>query len=693
MSDQDISEQLSDFLQQEHEEQILNFTKRDEGFEVDLEALYEFNENAVDALVNNPDEYTKAIKLALQQSPKNSEPFDNIDGFKIYYNNLPDKYYIPIREIRSEHINKLVGIRGLASKSTRVRPKVKAAKFVCDNCGEVLFVEQDKDEITHPNECPDCEYKTFTVEPGESRTEDYQKIELKESPDDTEGGETPETINFQIEGEKTGIVLTGRRVEAVGVLRAKIVKKSTVLMTYLEGNTIELEEGRKDDERTEEDLERMREIAARDDTLQYLSKSVAPGIEGYSIPKQGVVTQLFSGVDKTVGDNIRGNIHSLWVGDPGTGKSQVLDYASDLLPNGVSTSGKGSSAAGLTAAVVSDKDFAGEDKYTLKAGALVLADGGIACVDELDKMTDNDRSALHQALEQQQISVNKAGINATLQSRCSMFAAANPKHGRFEDFGEDYISQIDLPPALISRFDLIFVIRDELDEDKDRDIAEKILENNIAGEENVRVAQEYQGSGETLDKLPSEDMSDPNPDAISKELFRKYILYARQNIFPKLTDEARQEIVDRYAEIRGKGDEDTYPITHRKLEAMIRITEAIARLNLREEARLEDAKKAISIIMESMRQVGMNEEGEYDADKIETGTSSVQRDRIKSVERAIKAKSEEKEEEGKEDTTVTKEEIIEYVDGEENKIKQELEKLSMKGEIYNPAGKDGYCLT
>lgn len=692
----DLIDLFVEFFEQEYTDEVIEFGEHEKSFPVDLELLQEFDENAVEGLVNNPDDYIDAMNLALQQHPQSTSEFEDLDSFNIRFENLPEKYYIPIRSIRSEHINKLIGVRGIASKSTRVRPKVKVAEFECNYCGSITRKVQEGDEIDEPSSCSndDCDKRNFKLLPAESETRDYQKIELKESPDETEGGETPETINFKIEGDKTGIVLTGRRVDAVGVLKSKVVKGSTVLMTFLNGNNITLEDEQTNDELTEEDIELIEEMSQQNDILMKLARSVAPGIKGYQIPKKGVVAQLFSGVDKTAGtSNIRGNIHSLWVGDPGTGKSQVLDYTSDLLPNGVSTSGKGSSAAGLTAAVVSDKDFAGEDKYTLKAGALVLADGGIACVDELDKMSDNDRSALHGALEQQQISVNKAGINATLKSRCSMLAAANPKHGRFEDFSENIITQIDLPPALISRFDLIFVIRDELDEDADKEIADTILSNNIAGEENAQKMNDYEGSGESVDQLPEEELSDPNPDAISKELFRKYVLYARRNVFPKLTVDARQYLKEQYSSIRQKGDEDTYPITHRKLEAMIRLTEAIARVRLSQKATIDDAEKALSIIIHSMRQVGMNEEGEFDTDLVETGQSSTQRNRIRSIEQAVKTIQKEKEEEDLSDTSATREEIIDRVDKKREKVEKQIKQMAHKGELYQPPGSEGYRLS
>jgi replicative DNA helicase Mcm len=694
---------FTDFFDQEYRDEVESFRGRTESFELDLDVLQEFDPNALEGLVEEPDKYLRNMEMALEELSFGGEVFNDTDNYKIRVVNLPEKYYIPIRDIRSDHTNKLLGIKGIASQSTGVRPKVEIGVFKCLSCGTEMEVEQTSEDIEEPHQCSndDCGKRNFQLLIHRSETEDFQKIQVQESPDDTRGGESPENINFTIKGDRTGIVLTGRKVEAVGILRARVGQNnSSILTTHVEGNNIYVEDNENNIEITEEEREWFEELASDPNILEKLARSVAPSIEGHLMPKKGVVVQLFSGVTKHLaeGGKIRGNIHGLWIGDPGTGKSQVLKYAADLVPtNGISTSGKGSSAAGLTAAVVSDKDFAGDEKYTLKAGALVLADKGMACVDELDKMSDSDRSALHEALEQQQISVNKAGINATLQSRCSLLAAANPKYGRFEEYSDSIIEQIELPPALMSRFDLIFIIRDELDEESDREIAQTILENNRAGQRNTKqikqLEDEYEGNIPENEK--EEHTEQVNENHLTKEEFRKYVAYA-QTFYPEITDDAQDFIENLYVSIRQQGkNTDTYPITARKIEAMIRITEAIARVRLKDKATVEEARQALSIMKRSMEEVGMNDEGEFDADIVESGVSSSQRERITTLNRIIESIIEENKDQGLDNVAASEEEILERVDEEgmdKEKMMHELEKLRRQGDIYEPSAGDGYLM-
>ena len=284
--------------------------------------------------------------------------------------------------------------------------------------------------------------------------------------------------------------------------------------------------------------------------------------------------------------------------------SQLLKYVSQLSPRGLYTSGKGSSAAGLTASVVRDED----GSFTLEAGALVIADGGLACIDEIDKMDEKDRSAIHEAMEQQTISISKAGINTTLNARTSILAAANPKGGRFDPM-KHAAEQIDLPPTLLSRFDLIFVLEDKPDAKRDEQLAKHIIS--------------LRRDGSTI-VSPPYDM----------ETLRKYIVYSKRYIYPVLTPEAEQEIQRFYLEMRSLGQDEGSPIaiTPRQLEALIRLTEARARLRLSQKATAEDARAAIMIMKRSMEQVGRDPEtGRFDIDVIMTGTTKTQREKASAV--------------------------------------------------------------
>ncbi len=360
--------------------------------------------------------------------------------------------------------------------------------------------------------------------------------------------------------------------------------------------------------------------------------------------------------------------------------SQMLGYIRNIAPRSVYTSGKGSSSAGLTAAAVRD-DFGDGQQWTLEAGALVLADQGIAAVDELDKMRSEDRSAMHEALEQQQISVSKAGINATLKSRCSLLGAANPKYGRFDQY-EPIAEQIDLEPALISRFDLIFTVTDDPDEEKDRNLAEHILTTNYAGE--LTTQQEEMTSLEvSTDEI--EEMTEQVDPEIDAELLRKYIAYAKQNCHPRMTEEARNTIRDFYVDLRLKGTDDDAPIpvTARKLEALVRLAEASARIRLSDTVEVSDAEQVVEIVRSTLQDIGVDPEtGEFDADIVEAGTTKSQRDRIKNIKQLISDIEAEYDDGAPMDIVL---ERADEIGMDQSKAEHEIDKLKQKGEVYEPS--------
>ena len=359
--------------------------------------------------------------------------------------------------------------------------------------------------------------------------------------------------------------------------------------------------------------------------------------------------------------------------------SQMLSYIQNIAPRSVYTSGKGSSSAGLTAAAVRD-DFGDGQQWTLEAGALVLADKGIAAVDELDKMRPEDRSAMHEALEQQQISISKAGINATLKSRCSLLGAANPKYGRFDRY-EPIGEQIDLEPALISRFDLIFTVTDQPDEDHDTKLAEHIIKTNYAGELNT---QRSRLATSEFTQSQVDAVTDQVAPEIDADLLRKYIAHSKRSCFPTLTEGAKTAIRDFYVDLRSKGADDDapVPVTARKLEALVRLSEASARVRLSDTVEQEDAERVIGIVRSCLQDIGVDPEtGQFDADVVETGTSKTQRDRIKNIKQLIS----EIEDEFEEGAPI--EEVLDRADEigmDASKAEQEIEKLRRKGEVYEP---------
>ncbi|WP_255169200.1 minichromosome maintenance protein MCM [Natrononativus amylolyticus] len=653
---------------------------------VDWQDLYRFDPDLADDYINQPEQLQRYAEEALRLYDL---PIDvSLGQAHVRIRNLPETESPEIREIRARDMNSLVQVHGIVRKATDVRPKIEEAAFECQLCGTLTRVPQSTGDFQEPHECQGCERQgPFRVNFDQSEFVDAQKLRIQESPEGLRGGETPQALDVNVEDDITGEVTPGDHVSAVGVLRLEQQgnqqEKSPIFDFYMEGISVDIDEEQFEDmDITDEDKKLIYRISNEADVYEQMVASIAPSIYGYDQEKLAMILQLFSGVTKQLpdGSRIRGDLHMLLIGDPGTGKSQMLGYIQNIAPRSVYTSGKGSSSAGLTAAAVRD-DFGDGQQWTLEAGALVLADQGIAAVDELDKMRPEDRSAMHEALEQQRISVSKAGINATLKSRCSLLGAANPKYGRFDQY-EPIGEQIDLEPALISRFDLIFTVTDQPNEEKDRSLAEHILNTNYAGELTTqrREMNTIEVSTEEIDEMT--EKVDP---AIDAELLRKYIAYAKQNCHPRMTEEAREAIRDFYVDLRSKGtDEDApVPVTARKLEGLVRLSEASARVRLSDTVEIDDAERVIEIVRSCLQDIGVDPEtGEFDADIVEAGTSKSQRDRIKNIKQLISDIEEEYDEGAPVDVVL---ERAAEIGLDESKAEHEIEKLKQKGEVYEPS--------
>jgi len=596
---------------------------------------------------------------------------------------LPER--IQIRELRSANINRFISVTGLIRKATEVRPKIINAAFKCQRCDHVTMILQGEGKFVEPFECENdvCGRKgPFKIVPEESEFIDAQKLRVQESPDDLRGGEQPQTLDVDVDDDLAGIVAPGDRVVISGILRSfqrtTQQGKSTFFDLVLDGVSIEIEDKEFEDiEISKEEIEEIIKFGKDPEVYKKVIYSIAPSIYGYEEVKEAMALQLFSGVAKSLPDGarIRGDVHILLVGDPGVAKSQLLRYAVRLAPRGIYTSGKSSTSAGLTATAVKD-DF-GDGRWTLEAGALVLADMGLACVDELDKMEADDRSSMHEAMEQQTISIAKAGIMATLKSRCALLGAANPKFGRFDRY-EPIAKQINMPPALLSRFDLIFILTDEPSEDRDTKIAEHILKAHFAGELAMRRLNII-NSGISMDEITTA-MEVIQP-VIQADMLRKYIAYTKRNIFPIIQDEARKQLIDFYLGLRKQGEapDSPVPVTARQLEALIRLAEASARVRLSNVITKDDTDRVIRIVMASLKQVMTDPEtGRLDADIINVGMGKSQRDRIKVLKEIIRDLQDEYK------SAVPLEDIISRA--EESGIKKDtvedmIQKLKTVGEI------------
>ncbi|OPX79232.1 MAG: Minichromosome maintenance protein MCM [Methanosaeta sp. PtaB.Bin039] len=640
--------------------------------------LDRYDPEFADELLENPDRILEAAHIALLEMDLPLEA--DLSGSHVRIVGLPRHY--KTRELRSDHLGKLIGIEGQVRTATEVRPKIVSAAYECQRCGHTFLVDQSGTKYSEPYECPNdaCDRRgPFRFLLDRSRFVDAQKVRIQESPEDLRGGEQPQTLDVELEDDIAGKIFPGDRVVINGMLRSyqrtTQTGKSTYFDLFLDGRAVEMTEQEFEEiDISPEDEKLILQLSQDPDIYGKITRSIAPSIYGYQDVKEALALQLVSGFPKRLPDGarIRGDIHILLVGDPGIAKSQLLRYMAKLSPRGIYTSGKSSTSAGLTATAV--KDELGDGRWTIEAGALVLADKGIAAVDEMDKMTTEDRSALHEAMEQQTISVAKAGVMATLKSRCALLAAANPKMGRFDKY-EPVAPQINLTPALMSRFDLIFVLTDDPDTARDSNIAGHILQSNYAGELSTQKAFNPDITQEQIDQA----MVVIKPE-IEPELLRKYVAYARKKVFPTLTEEAMERFKSYYIGLRNQGQDSNkpVPVTARQLEALIRLGEASARLRLKDRVTHEDTERVIRILESCLKKVGVDPEtGQLDADVIAIGMSKTTRDKTKIIKELIREMG------GKEG--VSEEAVISRAEAdgmEPSRAEEIITRLRQGGEIY-----------
>ena len=539
---------------------------------------------------------------------------------------LPKDSRRPLREIGSADINRMRSVDVIVTKMSEIKPRIHRAVFKCESCGHDIEIEQDNErQLKEPLSCPQAlggcgssrPVTRFELVLLNSRMVNNQWIEIQELPENVPSGAQPGRGMVLVEGDQVNKHLPGQRITAnvVPFARTEVKKgKKTPLFDIVyhlvssEHESVPFTEISISDE----DKEKIISISKRGkELLSLMQNSIAPSVFAIGdMPavKRSLALQLFGGVSRINPDNtrLRGDIHILLMGDPGVAKSQLLKYMIKISPRGKLASGGGVSGAGLTAAAV--RDAFNDGRFGLEAGILPLSDRGLAAIDEFDKISEDDRKTMHPAMEQQEIHVSKGGITATLPARCSVLAAANPVQGRFSVRGSNIsimysFKETGLPVPLASRFDIIWMIRDEIRVEDDERVARHILETRARAmsEEKIEDGTDFDPNSSEEDEIISIGVD--NKEYLTTDFLRKYIAYAKRNVHPKIDTKAKEMILEYYTATRvsfGKLDDnlegsDVVPITARALESLIRLTEAHARMHLRDIADEEDAKMAIGV--------------------------------------------------------------------------------------------------
>lgn len=603
---------------------------------VSLDDLREFDRELWRGCLNSPADFlpplTQAVREAAEtmRDPDNSllESEDIVVGFSGTFG----AHLLSPRTLKAPFLGKLVCVEGIVTRCTVVRPKVRKTVHYGPRTNE-FFYREYRDQTTSFDPMPttttypteDTQGNPLVVEYGLSQYRDHQMVSIQEMPERAPPGQLPRGIDVVMDDDLVDTVKPGDRVQVVGVyrsvggvnagnqgaggsgsaFRALLIGNNSVLLSSKGSSASSLADI------TDQDIRAINQLSKRPDIFHLLSQSLAPSIYGFAYIKQAVLLQLLGGTEVNLpnGSHIRGDINVLMVGDPSTAKSQMLRFVLGTASLAIATTGRGSTGVGLTAAVTTDKDT-GERR--LEAGAMVMADRGIVCVDEFDKMNDADRVAIHEVMEQQTVTISKAGIHTTLNARCSVLAAANPAYGQYDTHKEPH-RNIALPDSLLSRFDLLFVVIDDVESAKDRAISEHVMRMHqfLPPGQAEGAPQRETGQTQLSVQNPSFEENKPVPvytDAsealLSVAFVKRYIAYARERVKPVLGSEASEQIANIFAELRndplGLGQRRTAPVTPRSLETLIRLSSAHAKSRLSNIVELVDVAAAEEILRYAM---------------------------------------------------------------------------------------------
>ncbi|XP_044159657.1 DNA replication licensing factor MCM5 [Bufo gargarizans] len=584
--------------------------------EVEMEDLASFDEDLADYLYKQPTEHLQLLEEAAQEvadevtrpRPAGEEAVQEIQVML-----RSDANPANIRNLKSEQMSHLVKIPGIIIAATSVRAKAIKISIQCRSCRNTIGnipVRPGLEGYAMPRKCnteqagrPKCPLDPYFIIPDKCKCVDFQTLKLQESPDAVPHGEMPRHMQLYCDRYLCDKVVPGNRVTIMGIYSIRKSGKTSnkgrdrvgvgIRSSYIRVVGIQVDtEGTGRSAAcavTPQEEEEFRRLASKPDIYETISKSIAPSIYGSIDIKKAIACLLFGGSRKRLPDGLtrRGDINLLMLGDPGTAKSQLLKFVERCSPIGVYTSGKGSSAAGLTASVMRDPV---SRNFIMEGGAMVLADGGVVCIDEFDKMREDDRVAIHEAMEQQTISIAKAGITTTLNSRCSVLAAANSVYGRWDDTkGEE---NIDFMPTILSRFDMIFIVKDEHNEQRDMILAKHVMNVHLSARTQTQAVE-----GE-----------------VDLNTLKKFIAYCRTKCGPRLSVEAAEKLKNRYVLMRSGAREhereaekrSSIPITVRQLEAVVRISESLSKMKLQPFSTETDIDEALRLFQVSTLDAAMS---------------------------------------------------------------------------------------
>ncbi len=695
------------FTEAKEAEIVLLLSKQSENavLPITFHELQAFDPEFAEDVLTNPREILNKGRNTLNEICR--ERGEDLDCL-LRVGELPKDSRRDLRDMGSRDIERLRSAEVIVTKISEIKPRIHRAVFQCESCGHTIEKIQDNErELKEPLKCPEetgCGEMAgrsggtrFVLVMNISRMVNNQWIEIQEVPENVPSGAQPSRGHVLVEGDLVNKHLPGQRVivNVIPVVHSEVKRNKKTPMFDIIYHLVSSEHESTpftEIKISDDDREAILEIGSRPELLRLMQNSIAPSVYATGVVhyvKRSLALQLFGGVSRVNKDatRSRGDIHILLMGDPGVAKSQLLNYMSKLSPRGMFATGGGVSGAGLTAAAVRD-EFGGGGRFALEAGILPLSDRGMAAIDEFDKISEEDRRTMHPAMEQQRLDVSKGGVKATLNTRCAVLAAANPTQGRFTKRGANdsvmhSFNETGLPPPLASRFDIIWMLRDEVRVDDDERIARHILAVRTQGISESKIDEAMEFDLREAEEGKIFDEGADGSQHLTIDFLRKYIAYAKRNIHPDLNEDAKGLILEYYTNERQSfsRDEAQYteteviPITPRALEALIRLTEAHARMHLRDIATADDAKMALAIFRHWREEAGIEDESE-----LMSGVSVSQRNASNVVRAVLRDICTNK---GVAELT----EILNRCESrgvKEYQVEEVLSKMLQSGELFNP---------